>query len=109
MVTQQITAYNLPELLNEYDKVSKLILYIPNATISQYVHLIGRFALIEQLAYIELKLDTSTQFYNETSADGANSILALIKQFEEKLPSLKDLKLIFRERDFTLLSEAMKR
>jgi len=33
----------------------------------------------------------------------------LIKQFKEKLPSLKELKLIFRGRDFALISESMKR
>jgi hypothetical protein len=33
----------------------------------------------------------------------------LINQFKEKLPSLKDLKLIFRGKDINLISESMKR
>ena len=33
----------------------------------------------------------------------------MIHQFKEKLPSLKDLKLIFRDEDFTLISGSIKR
>jgi hypothetical protein len=33
----------------------------------------------------------------------------MIKKFKEKLPSLKDIILIFRRDDFTLISEAIKR
>jgi 3-deoxy-D-manno-octulosonic-acid transferase len=85
-----------------------LCLYIPKATVNQYVALIERFAFIQELSYIELKLDTSSQFCNENSIGGTTSILELIKNFKEKLPSLKVLKLIFRERDFELLSKTMK-
>ena len=86
-----------------------MILYIPNATINQYVILLERFAFIQELESIELKLDTSSKFCNDISADGTTSILDLIKQFKVKLPSLKDLKLIFRDRDFTFISESIKK
>ena len=69
--------------------------------------LLDRFAFMPELEKIEIKIDTSSQFLNENSIDSATSILALINQFKEKLPSLKDLKLIIRKRDFTLLSESM--
>ena len=36
-------------------------------------------------------------------------ILELIKQIKEKLPSLKDLKLIFRDRDITFITESIKK
>jgi hypothetical protein len=45
----QITTYNLPMLLNLYEKISKLNLYIQNATINEYITLLDRFAFIEQL------------------------------------------------------------
>jgi hypothetical protein len=86
-----------------------LILYIPNATVDQYSLILDRFALIQEIYYIELKLDASSQFCNDNSINGTTSILSLIKQFKNKLPSLKVLRLIFRERDFTLISEEMKR
>ena len=86
-----------------------MILYIPNATINQYALLLDRFGLIQELKSIELKLDTSSQFFNENSVDGTTSILKFVKQFKEKVPSLKDLKLIFRGRDFSLISESIKR
>ena len=95
--------------MDNYKKVTKLILYIPNASINQYVVLLDRFAFIEELESIELKLDTISIFCINKSAVGSTSILDMIKQFKEKLPSLKDLKLIFRERDFTLITESMKR
>jgi DNA-binding transcriptional MerR regulator len=95
--------------LDNYGKISKLILYIPNATVNQYAFLLDRLAIIRKLKYIGLKLDTSSQFFNCNSINGATSIMAMIKQFKEKLPSLKDLFLIFREKDFTLISEKMKR
>jgi hypothetical protein len=91
--------------LDNYEKIYELILYIPSAIINQYVLLLDRFAFIQELESIELKFDTSSQFYNDNSLDGITSILELIKQFKEKLPSLKHLKLIFRSRDFTLMSE----
>ena len=68
-------------VLNFYEKISKLNLYIQNATINQYVSLLDRLAFIEQLEQIELKLDTSSEFYKENSADGTNSILELAKKF----------------------------
>ena len=68
----------MPELLNLYEKISKFNLYIPNTTINQYILLLDRFALIQQLEYIELKLDTSSQLCNENSEDGAKSIFELI-------------------------------
>jgi hypothetical protein len=86
-----------------------LILYIPNATVNQYARLIDRFAFIKELFYIELKLDASSQFCNENSINGTTSVLSLIKQFKEKLPSLKFLYFIIRRKDFTLISDAMKR
>jgi hypothetical protein len=86
-----------------------MILYIPNATLNQYVLLSDRFAFIEGLEYIELKLDTNTQFCKENSIDGETSILALIKEFKEKLQSLKHLILTIREKDFKFISESMKR
>ena len=46
---EKIKTYNLPVLLNLYEKISKLYLYIQNATINQYVTLLDRFAFIEQL------------------------------------------------------------
>ena len=99
----------MPEYLDNYKKITKLILYIPNATINQYEILLDRFAFIEELESIELKLDKTSQFCNDYSADGITSILDLIEQFKEKLPSLKDLKLIFRGKDFTLITDSMKR
>jgi hypothetical protein len=73
------------------------------------VLLFDRFAFIQELESIELKLDTFSQFFNENSIDGTTSIFSMIKKIKEKLPSLKDLKLILRARDFALLSESMKR
>ena len=93
--------------MDQYEKISELILYISNATIDQYLHLLVRFASIQVLDKIVLKIDTSSQFFNENSKEGTTSILTLIKQFKEKLPSLKDLQLIFRTRDFSLLSESL--
>ena len=95
--------------MDPYDKITGLILYIPNATVTQYSLQIDRFAFIQELKYIELKLDTSSQFCNDNSINGATSIIKLIKQFKERLPSLEVLKLIFRERDFIMISESMKR
>ena len=95
--------------MDNYLKITKLIVYIPDTTIDQYVVLIDRFAFIQELESIELKLDAISQFSNDNSADGSISILDLIKQFKEKLPSLKHLNLIFREKDFTLITESMKR
>jgi hypothetical protein len=86
-----------------------LILYIPNSTVNQYALLLDRYAFIQELYYIELKFDTSSQFCNENSISGTISILSLIKQFKEKLPSLKFLYFIIRRKDFTLISDAMKR
>ena len=97
------------EYLDNYRQITKLILYIPNATINQYEILLDRFAFIEELESIELKLDKNSQFCNDYSADGITSILDLIEQFKEKLPSLKDFKLIFRGKDFTLITDSMKR
>ena len=77
----KITTYNLPVFLNLYEKILKLNLYIQNATINQYVTLLDKFALIEQLKQIELKLDTSSEFYKENTADGTDSILELVKKF----------------------------
>ena len=95
--------------MNNFEKIKKLILYIPNATINQYVLLLDRLAFIQDLEYIELKLDTNSQFCNDNSVDGTTSILALIKKVKEKLPSLKDFKLILRKRNFTLISASMKK
>jgi hypothetical protein len=95
--------------LDKYERISNLILYIPNATVNQYALLSERFAFIQKLYYIELRLDTSSQFCNENSINGTTSILSLIKQFKEKLPSLKSLYFIIRRKDFTLISDAMKR
>jgi hypothetical protein len=46
LLAKQITTENLPELLDLYEKISELILYISNATINQYVLLLDRFAFI---------------------------------------------------------------
>lgn len=54
-------------------------------------------------------MDTNSQLYNDNSDDGLISILDFIKQVKVKLPSLKKFKLAFRERDFTLISELMKK
>jgi hypothetical protein len=66
VAVQQITTLNLPELLDHYEKIiSELILYIPNAKIDQDVVLLDRFALIQELEKIQLKIDTSSQFCKE--------------------------------------------
>jgi len=95
--------------LDYYDKINSLTLYIPNATIDQYVLLLERFALIQELEEIVLKLDTNSQLSNDTSVDGQISILSFIDQVKVKLPSLKKFKLTFREKDFKLITEFMKK
>jgi hypothetical protein len=95
--------------LDWYDKINSLTVYIPNATIDQYVLLLERFALIQELEEIVLKLDRNSQFCNDDSVNGQISILSLINQVKVKLPSLKKLKLTFREKDFKLITEFMKK
>ena len=95
--------------MDYYDKINSLTLYIPNATIDQYVLLLERFALIQELEEIVLKLDTNSQLSNDTSVDGQISILSFIDQVKVKLPSLKKFKLTFREKDFKLITEFMKK